>query len=248
MNYNQQWGIPPLDLRLQPDEVHVWRAPLVVPESVLEQLNQLLSESETTRATSFRSAEDRGRWIVAHGVLRILLSRYLCLNPRLLHFDFTTYGKPFLAFPALNTPLEFNLAHSRDLALYALTYSRQVGIDVEYKRADIDYEALAQIAFSPNEQATLRSLPNALKQEFFYSCWTLKESYIKAKGKGMSIPLDQFDVSCQSGEPAALLQSREDPHEIRRWALRELAPGHEYEGAITVEGSGWSLSCWQWQY
>lgn len=125
-----QWVIPPLDLRLQPDDVHVWRAPLVVPESVLEQLNQLLSERETTRATSFRFAEDRGRWIVAHGVLRILLSRYLCLDPLLLHFDFTTYGKPFLAFPVLNTPLQFTLAHSREHALYAFTYSRQVGIDV----------------------------------------------------------------------------------------------------------------------
>jgi 4'-phosphopantetheinyl transferase len=162
--------------------------------------------------------------------LRILLRRYQCLNPRLLDFDFNTCGKPILAFPVLDTPLQFNLAHSCDLALYAFTYSRQVGIDVEYKRAAVDYEALARIAFSPNEQATLYSLHNKLKQGFFYTRWTLKEAYIKAKGKGMSIPLDQFDVSCQSGEPTALLQSREDPHEIRRWALRELAPGHEYAG------------------
>jgi 4'-phosphopantetheinyl transferase len=87
----------------------------------------------------------------------------------------------------LDTSLQFNLSHSGDLALYAFTYSMQVGIDVEYKRADVDYEALlARIACSPNEQAMLRSLPN-----------DDKEVYIKAKGKGMSIPLDQFDVSCQ---------------------------------------------------
>ncbi|HLX58978.1 MAG TPA: 4'-phosphopantetheinyl transferase superfamily protein [Ktedonobacteraceae bacterium] len=246
MNYHQQWSTPPLDLRLQPDEVHVWRAPLVVPESVLEQLNQLLSERETTRALSFRFAEDRRRWIVAHGVLRMLLGRYVRLDPRLLHFDLTIYGKPLLAFPIPSTPLQFNLSHSRDIALYAFAYSRQVGVDVEYKRAGLDYDALARVSFSPNEQAALRSLPDDVKREAFYTCWTRKEAYIKARGKGMSTPLDQFDVSCLAGEAAALLQSREDPREIRRWALRELAPGNDYAGALAVEGFDWSLSCWQW--
>jgi phosphopantetheinyl transferase len=67
------------------------------------------------------------------------------------------------------------------------------------------------------------------KQGAFYNCWTRKEAYIKAKSEGMSIPLNQFDVSCLPGEPAALLQSREDSHEIMRWALRELAPGREWQ-------------------
>jgi 4'-phosphopantetheinyl transferase len=248
MNCHQQWSTPPLDLRLQPDEVHVWRATLGVTESVQVQLNQLLSESETTRAMSFRFTEDRRRWIVAHGVLRILLSRYVRLDPRLLHFDFNTYGKPFLAFPRPSTPLQFNLSHSRDVALYAFTYTRQVGIDVEYKRFDLDFEALARVSFSLNEQTALRSLPDDIKQQAFYNCWTRKEAYIKAQGKGMSIPLDQFDVSCLPGEPAALLQNPEDPHEIKRWALRELAPGKDYAGALAVEGGDWSLSCWQWHF
>jgi len=247
MNCHQQWSTPPLDLQLQPDEVHVWRAPLVVPESVLVLLNHILSEREARRAMSFHFTEDRRRWIVAHGVLRILLSRYVHLDPHLLQFDFHSYGKPFLAFPLLSTPLQFNLSHSRDLALYAFTYTRHVGIDVEYKQAGLDFEALARVSFSPNEQAVLRSLPNDVKQEAFYNCWTRKEAYIKAKGKGMYIPLDQFDVSFLPGEPAALLQSRGESHEIRRWTLQELAPGNGYSGALAVEGYDWSLSCWQWQ-
>jgi 4'-phosphopantetheinyl transferase len=94
---------------------------------------------------SFRFTEDRRRWIVAHGVLRIFLSRYVRLDPHLLHFDFYTYGKPFLAYPTPNTPLQFNFSHSRDVALYGFTYTRQVGIDVEYKRFDLDFEALVLV-------------------------------------------------------------------------------------------------------
>lgn len=245
-NCPQQWRNPPPDLQLQPDEVHVWRVSLVVPESVLQQLNHILSETEAARAMLFRFMQDRRRWIVAHGVLRIILSRYLCVDPRLLHFDFNPYGKPFLVSPVQSTALQFNLSHSRDLALYAFTYTRQVGIDVEYKRADVDYEAIARVSFSPNEQAVLHSLPGDVKHEAFYNCWTRKEAYIKARGKGMSMPLDQFDVSFLPGARAALLQSREDPHEIRRWTLEELAPGNGYAGALAVEGSAWNLSCWQY--
>jgi len=243
----QQWRTPPLDLRLQSDEVHVWRASLVVPDSILVQLSSILAENEATKAVSLRFPEDRRRWIVARGVLRLLLSCYLRMDPRLIHFGFHTYGKPFLAFPVLSTPLQFNLSHSRDLALYAFTYTRQVGIDVEYKRVDLDFEALARVSFSPNEQVVLRSLPGEVKLAAFYNCWTRKEAYIKAKGKGMSIPLDQFDVSFLAREPAALLQNRGGPCEISRWSLRELAPGDDYAGALAVEGNNWSLSCWQWQ-
>lgn len=247
MLMNSQWNIPTLDLRLRPDEVHVWRAPLDVPESVPALLNHMLSEREARRAQSFHFPQDRRRWIVAHGVLRMLLSRYVHLDPHLLQFDSHTYGKPFLAFPLLSTPLQFNLSHSRELALYAFTYNRHVGIDVEYKQAGLDFEGLARVSFSPNEQAVWRSVPDDVKQEAFYNCWTRKEAYIKAKGQGMSMPLDQFDVSLLPGEPAALLQSRGEAYETRRWTLQELAPGNGYTGALAVEGCDWSLSCWQWQ-
>jgi 4'-phosphopantetheinyl transferase len=167
-------------------------------------------------------------------------------DPSQLRFGSNAYGKPFLAFSSLSPTLHFNLSHSAGLALYAFSYARQVGIDVEYKRADIDYDSLAKVSFSPNEQALLYSLPDNLKRNAFFHCWTRKEAYIKARGKGFSIPTHKFGVTIMPGEPAALLQSQEDPQEITRWSLQDLALGTGFAGALAVEGTGWSLSCWKW--
>jgi 4'-phosphopantetheinyl transferase len=247
MKNHQTWNTPPLCLQLQAHEVHVWRASLVAPGFAIQDLQRFLAGDEVARAAQFHFEKDRNHWIVARGILRILLSRYANTAPGQLRFSSNACGKPFLVFPALSPQLQFNVSHSQDLALYAFTYNRQVGIDVEYKRADVNYEALAKVSFSPIEHARLHSLPYDQKQEAFFNCWTRKEAYIKAKGKGFSIPPDQFDVSFLPGEPAALLQNPEDPREIAQWSLRELTPGMGYAGALAVEGVGWKLRCWQWQ-
>jgi 4'-phosphopantetheinyl transferase len=242
----QLWDMPPSNLQLLAHEVHVWRAPLEPSESVIQYLKRFLSKDEVTKASSFRFENDRKRWIAAHGILRLLLSRYVHMDPSQLRFDSNAYGKPFLEFPSLSPTLQFNLSHSSSLALYAFSYSRYIGIDVEYKRTDIDYDPLAIVSFSPEEQALLHSLSDTLKRDAFFNCWTRKEAYIKARGRGFSIPTHQFDVTFIPGEPAALLHCREDPQEITRWSLQDLAPGTDYAGALAVEGTGWSLSCWNW--
>jgi 4'-phosphopantetheinyl transferase len=247
MKRDQTWYVPPLDLQLQEQEVHVWRASLAVHAFTQQELQSVLAKEEVERAAHFHFELDRNHWIVARGILRILLSRYVNTAPGQLKFSSNDFGKPFLAFPAPSHQLQFNVSHSQGFALYAFTYQRQVGIDVEYKRAGLDYEALAKVSFSPDEQARLHALPYELKQEAFFNCWTRKEAYIKARGQGFSMPTDQFDVSFLPGEPAALLQNREDPREITRWSLHELSPGTGYAGALAVEGVGWSLHCWQWQ-
>ena len=241
----QQWNTPPSTLQLSPDEIHVWQASLVVSEATLQQLTSTLSSKEQNRAASFHFDKDRTRWMVARAVLRILLARYLNTDPHHLDFDTNLYGKPFLTHPSLPTPLQFNLSHSGDLALYAFTYARHIGIDIEYKRAGIDYDALARVSFAPNERAALRSLPDSLQHDAFYNCWSRKEAYIKARGKGIYIPLDQFDVSLLPGVPAALLHSREDPEAPTHWTLHDLPSIPDYASALAVEGSNWNLTCWR---
>ena len=118
---------------------------------------------------------------------------------------------------------------------------------MEYLRTDLDYEALARVSFSPWEQMTLRAVPQERKPEAFFSCWTRKEAYIKARGLGLSLPLDLFDVSFIPEEHPALFDNREDPHEITRWSLHELMPGMGYVGTLALEGVGWILRYWQWQ-
>ncbi len=144
-------------------------------------------------------------------------------------------------------PIRFNISHSRGVALYAVTCGREVGIDLEYMRSDLEVEQIAGRFFSRREIATLHALPAALRRYAFFLCWTRKEAYIKARGEGLSLALDQFDVSLIPGEPAALLGTRPDADEALRWSLLELTPGPpEYASALAVEGVGWSLALWQW--
>jgi len=133
------------------------------------------------------------------------------------------------------------------MALYAVAYRREVGIDLELIRHGLEEEQIADRFFSRREISTLRALPAALRRYAFFLCWTRKEAYIKARGEGLSLPLDQFDVSLIPGEPAALLRTRPDSDEALRWSLQELTPGPPgYAAALAVEGEGWSLALWQW--
>lgn len=243
---SQLWATPSEEMSLGADEVHVWKVHLNREVARIPLFQKLLEPEEVDRARRFYFERDRQHWIVAHGLLRILLGRYLQTDPRLLRFDLNAYGKPALAFPAQSPLLQFNLSHSADLALYAFSWQQHIGVDVEYMRTTIDYDGIAQYSFSPTEQAALLSLPPTEKHEAFYRCWTRKEAYIKARGMGLSLPLDLFDVSLLPGEPAALLHSREDPQEAQRWSMRELAPAPDYAGALMVEGADWQLHCWQW--
>ncbi len=246
MHNDSGWQVPPRALKLAQDEVHVWRACLAAPTSVVEQLRQVLEPAEVTRAQRFYFEKDRWHWTVARGLLRTLLAGYLAVDPRAITFGSNAYGKPILEHPMPVPALHFNISHSHELALFAFAYGRHLGVDVEYMRAGIDYDELAKHSFSAYENTTLSSLSAEAKHEAFFRCWTRKEAYIKARGMGLSLPLHLFDVELKADEPVALLASREDPQEVTRWTLRELLPGTGYAGALTVEGRDWRLCCWQW--
>ena len=156
---NQHWLPPPATLTLQQGEVHLWRASLDQPATTFQRLQATLSPDEQARAARFHFDKDRIHYITARGILRTLLCGYMNFNPRSLQFSYNSYGKPSLNSAAHDADIRFNLAHSRGLALYAFTVEREVGIDVEYMKPDIDLLALARHSFSPTEQAALRSLP-----------------------------------------------------------------------------------------
>ncbi len=242
---NQTWLVPLSDLTLLEDEVHVWRASLEQPEATMQKLRQMLAADELAKAGRFHFEKDHNHFIVAHGLLRTLLGQYLHMHPGQLRFCVNDYGKPALDPSFHEQPLNFNMSHSHKLALYAFAFHRQIGIDVEYMRADVDFEGVARHSFSPVEQGVLHALPVEARKQAFYNCWTRKEAYIKARGMGLSLSLDLFDVSMMSGESAALLTSREDARETGRWAFEELMPGNGYAGALAVEGHGWQLRCYR---
>jgi 4'-phosphopantetheinyl transferase len=240
-----EWPVPADTLSLD-DEVHVWRAWLDVPTSQVESHLRTLSAEERARADRFCFQRDRRQFIVARGLLRSILGRYLGLAPDRLCFTCSLHEKPALTEAAGGPALRFNVSHSHRAALIAVTRERETGVDIESIRVEAADIEIARRCFSPREIAALEALPAHLRTDAFFRCWTRKEAYVKARGGGLSIPLDQFDVSLAPGEPAVLLQTRADPRDAGRWSLRDLDPGPGYAAALAVEGHAWPLKCWQW--
>lgn len=228
------------------DEVHVWRARLDVPPTRAERLLGLLARDERERAERFHFQRDRDRFIAARGLLRSILGGYLNVEPGSLRFDYGARGKPSLAPEHNPEGLRFNVSHSQGVALFAVARGRELGVDVERVSARVACEEIAARFFSARESARLFELPEGLRAEAFFNCWTRKEAYIKARGEGLALPLDLFDVSLVPGEPAALLENRIAPEEVSRWSLLELTPWPRFAAAIAVEGRGWRLKCWHW--
>ena len=245
---NHLWSPAPKDLILADSEVHVWRAQLELPLSQVQELRGILTGDELDRANRFYFEIDRQRFIAARGTLRFILSRYITIYPGHLRFHFNQYGKPVLA-PEFNSDLlNFNLSHSGGMALYAITRNMEIGVDVERVRSGFKYEEIAERFFSANEVAILRKIPTEKKLEAFYNCWTRKEAYIKAHGKGLSLPLDSFEVSFAPWEPSILLITKDEPQESSHWTLLDLKPGLGYVGALAVKGIGCSLRYWDWSH
>lgn len=246
MEPDSLWANPSAGLALADDAVHVWRAELDVSPAQVERLRQLLSVDEADRACRFHFERDRQRFIVGRGLLRMIVSRYVLQSPDSLRFDYTEYGKPYLAAASGQQSLAFNVSHSDELALFALSHNRELGVDIERVRPTIEYEQIAARFFSSSEYEQLCALPPAHRMTAFYRCWTRKEAYIKARGGGLSVPLDSFAVSLEPAEPVRLLYTLDDPLECSRWSLHNLSPGPGYQAALAVAGHGWQLICWQW--
>jgi 4'-phosphopantetheinyl transferase len=239
------WEAPPLRPRTSLDEVHVWRAHIDVGGEHLAGFWSTLSEDERARAFRFHFETDRRRFVAARGFLRAILARYLKCAAGQLRFTYGANGKPALpATTAAAFALQFNLSHSDALALYAVASGREVGVDVERIRHDVAAEDIAGRFFSPREAACLRALPASARVEAFFNGWTRKEAYIKAKGTGLSLPLDSFDVSLPPGVQPALLRTSPDAAEADRWSLHALRPGAGFTAALVVAGRDAAVRCW----
>lgn len=238
------WQRPPDGVVVRPGEVHVWRARLSVGVSRVSELAGSLSPDELARAGAFRSAQDRARFVVAHGVLRAVLGRCLCVEPVGLRFESGRYGKPRLAADSADG-LTFNMSHSRELGLFAVARGREVGVDVEKVRP-LACHQIAERFFSPAEAAALRDLPADRRLEAFFRGWTRKEASLKAAGQGRLVPLGRPEVAAPPKEAVAPHGVAREGEERQRWSVRDLRPGRGYVGALAAEGEGWALRCWQW--
>ncbi len=214
-------------LMLSERDIHVWSVDLNLDRDRLDELGQFLTPQESQRAAKFINPIHGDRWIVARGYLRQILSQYLNLAPAQIVFTLGEQGKPEIEA----NQLQFNLSHSRDRAVYGISAKFPIGIDLEYIHP-LPAADLVDRFFSPAEQAIFHSLPVDTQQAAFFHAWTQKEAYLKACGTGLSMPLDQIEVSIDPSTPAAIISAPI----AGIWQIQKLEIAADYASAIVVGG------------
>jgi 4'-phosphopantetheinyl transferase len=217
---------------LKHNQVHIWCALLESNEEQLNQFFNLLDANEQHRAQRFRFAKDRSHFIISHGILRKLLGHYLKIAPQTLQFGYTKFNKPFLmAYPEL----QFNLSHSKNIALFAITVNHVIGVDVEYINPACDIDAIAERYFSTREYAVLKMLNGDEKISAFFNGWSRKEAFLKAIGQGLSYSLAKVEVNMQINKPAKLLALDDKNENVSDWLLQALNPLDNYAAALAIK-------------
>jgi 4'-phosphopantetheinyl transferase len=234
-------------LTLSAGAVHVWQIHLVVEDGDLERCRLCLSKDELDRARRFHFDRDRNRFIVARSSMKNILARYINAAPLELVFSYTAQGKPELALPAIGRQIGFNLSHSGDYALLAVARNISLGIDIEAVNPRFTGDEIAERFFSESEVDVLRAMSPEERVTGFFSCWTRKEAYIKALGKGLSLPLDSFDVAFGPGMKPALLRVDGYAQELARWSMYDIPVPAGYAGALVAEGKEHRLHQQKWE-
>jgi len=230
--------------RLTIDEVHLWRADLNLQTPHLNYLVALLSDRERDWAKHVPVEENRQQALAAHGLLRIILGRYLAYPPTALRFFCNPHSQPYLAIGPGRPPLHFNLAYSQGIAIYIFALGRRVGVDLELIRTDFDYDQIAEDYFSARERAVLGEFPAQDKHRAFFACWTRREAYSRATDQNFSLPVHHIDGPLRPERPAPFLKQG-NPTDLTAWSVQEIIPGPGYVGAVAVEGHDWRLRCWR---
>ena len=242
-----EWSRPPANMTLADDEVHVWRADLKLHDSQQQSLRRLLSDDEGNRADRFYFEKDRDRFVAARGLLRMILSEYLHVPADTLQFSYSRHGKPSLKTKGEGGGVRFNVSHSHDMALYAVSRNREVGVDIESIRPRSFYEEIAERFFSTDEIRWLREIAEEKKPEAFCECWTMKEAYLKARGEGIiTFPAKSPAMPRIPNSALAEQSIIVSPEDDRSWSLWRLEPGSGYKGALVVEGACRKLQRFHW--
>ena len=226
------WTPAPAKTVVENGKVHLWRVSCKSVQEYCGSLEPLLSSDEVTRANHFRFSKDRERFIVARGMLRIILSRYLECTPCEVDFCYGHHGKPALAQESKDS-LHFNLSHSEEIILYGIATDREIGVDIECIREDIPVMQIAAHFFSSREYAELCALPAQARAAAFFACWTGKEAYTKAVGQGLSLQLDDFGVPVAPNEQPVVRRVTQGASD---WSLHQFMPVPGYVAAVAAEG------------
>jgi 4'-phosphopantetheinyl transferase len=222
-------------------QVHLWLAYLdeITDARLLAECWLLLNQEEQRRQLRFHFERDRHRYLVTRAMVRTVLSKYVAIAPSCWRFAINRYGRPSIAAEHVAAKgIEFNLSHTDRLVVMGVTRERAIGVDVECVRpraADIE---IVERYFAPEEVLELRTLPEERQTQRFFEYWTLKESYIKARGLGLSIPLERFAFHLEDPEQIRLTIDPSLQDYAGRWWFWQFRADHDHLTALCAEGGG----------
>ncbi len=224
------------------DEVHLWKISLdsILSKTQFQNLSWVLSENENKRAKGFFFEKDMINFVISHAILRIILSIYVGVDPKIIQFSYGRYGKPFLADGSNGKKINFNLSHSGDAALVGITCNNLIGVDIEKMCDDTDVDAIMEMFFPELEAVLLRKYDDYERNKLFFISWTCKEAFTKAMGEGLNYPFKRLHMPGLHGKSNFFVYS----HGSSNWSLIKLSPYPDHVAAVAVEGERKAVKCW----
>lgn len=239
------WKSPPLNLEklnLLDNQVHLWRANLDISASEIEQLKNILSTDEKDRAERFKFVQHQNRFIAARGFLRKIINYYLSIPQQDILFKYSDRGKPKLPY----NNLQFNLSHSQNIALYAITKHKLIGIDIEYVRSDVDCYKIAERFFNTREYQLIKNLDRAKQAQTFFHFWTIKEAYLKATGEGLVGGLDAVEINLDRESNINILGIAKETIAANNWFFDSFIPQDDFIATVAVKNQQQPLTIKQY--
>lgn len=227
-------------LELVPEKIDLWFVffDTIQDESLLNRYRRLLTQEERQQEKRFYFVRDQRRYLVTRALVRTVLSRYAPIAPEQWLFVANAYGRPEITHPHLAQKISFNLSHTQSLIVLGVTSGNALGVDTENIRLRQAPLEIAQHYFSSDEVRALSELPIEKQSQRFFQYWTLKESYIKARGMGLSIPLDQFGFHFAPDREIAISIHPSLNDQPSRWRFWQFKPAADYLVALCAEGFG----------
>ncbi len=236
------WRKPTEEAYILGKNVHIWLIKYDQSNHLLSAAKHILSDEEKRRADRFHFDIDHKRFSMTRTLLKIILGNCLSKPSQDIQFIFNKHGKPMLADSG--NEIHFNVSHSGNLGMIAISNISKIGIDVEQFRNEMITENIAKRFFSKLEVEEFLKLAEDEKLQGFFNCWTRKEAFIKAVGLGLSLPLNAFDVTLKPNEPARLVAVRYKNEIATNWTLTDIKLKNGYASAFIIKAKSFSKKFW----
>lgn len=237
---------PLLNISLAPGDLHLWITSLKHSINQIEELKRVLSKEELLRSQKFKVKKVQEEFIVGRGILKKILGRYLNRSANEIELDYEAMGKPKLTENLQNIcpEIAFNLSHSHGFALYGITSNAYLGVDIEHRDRELNFEELAHRFLSPTEALEIKNAQELDKKKCFYTIWTKKEALLKALGVGLHSPLNQFTVSGKLKEESVFLPFNSKP---MKWFVLSFDYDVNFSISIATNQKPQSIFFWNFE-